>query len=68
MPTRRIKRLSDSAEIYVEQPGDKRCPVIGTGEQVLVRKNGGRLDGLFCDPYAALVLLRDGQAEVVEED
>jgi hypothetical protein len=70
--TRLIKRLSDSAEILVEQPGDKRCPIVGTRDRVLVRHDEqGKLkflDGLFCDPYKALCLLRDGEAVVVEED
>lgn len=72
MATRLIKRLSDSAEILVEQPGDKRCPIVGTGDKVLVRHdergNLRLLDGLFCDPYKALCLLRDGEAVVIEED
>ena len=68
MTTRIIKRLSDSAEIHVEQPGDKRCPVVGTKDRVLVRADGSRLDGLFCNPYTAYKMLRDREAVVLEED
>ncbi len=68
MATRRIKRLSDSAEIHIRQPGDKVCPVIGTGDSVLMIDGKEPLDGLFADAYKALVMLRLGQAVVVEED
>lgn len=72
MGTRLIRRTADSADILVEQPGDKRVGVVGSADQVLVRHDeGGALrmwDGLFCDPYRALVLLRKGEAIVVEED
>ena len=64
---RSIKRKSDSTVIYVEQPGDVRCPVVGTGDKVLVRAEGGVLDGLFCNPYIGMRMIADGKAEPWEE-
>lgn len=66
MPTTWIKR--GKQRIRVMQPGDRMIPVVGADDKVLQLADGDLHEGLYCEPYKAMKLLRTRQAEVLEED
>jgi hypothetical protein len=54
-------------KIRVMQPGDRQVLVLGSADKVLQLASGDLHEGLYCEPYKAMKMLRLRQAEVLEE-